>query len=299
MPAEAEEIRLALEEGVGLIELLAPVKHEPGLLRCEHMALSDRDASGRRSVVGTGAYENLRFDTVICATGARVDGLIFAAAGLKLDGRGRPELGAANESSAAGVYVIGDCRAGPSTIVAAVADAKRAVRDILKKLSLSDDFVKMAAPQTIETLYARKGVLRAELAGGHDADRCLVCDQLCEICCDVCPNRANVRIAVDGFHDAAQIVHIDALCNECGNCGIFCPHKGSPYLDKLTVFETEEDFRESKNRGFLKTGGDAYLFRLEDGSEIACGLGDARVPNRFAAVVRAAEKEFGGMLCTH
>ncbi len=296
MPAEAEEIRLALDEGVGLVELLAPVRYDPGVLRCERMTLSDRDASGRRGVVGLGAYDDLRFDTVICATGARVDGSAFAAAGLKLDGRKRPELNSANESSVAGVYVIGDCRAGPSTIVAAVADAKRAARDILKKLSLADDFVKIDAPQNIETLYGRKGVLRAELAGSLDAERCLVCDQLCEMCCDVCPNRANVRVAVDGFRDSGQIVHIDALCNECGNCGVFCPHKGNPYLDKLTVFESEEDFRDSKNRGFLKTGVNAYLFRLEDGSELSCGLGDPRVPERFAAVVRAVEKEFAGIL---
>ncbi len=297
MPAEAEEIRLAVEEGVKIIELLAPVKCGPGDLKCELMQLSDRDESGRRGIVGLGKHADLNFDSVICATGARVDGTLFAAAGLELDGRKRPVLNQGNESSVSGVYVNGGCRAGATTIVGANAAARRAAIANQKKLGLPHDFSRVSVPLDQEKLYDRKGVLRAELAGGHDGNRCLGCDQLCEICCDVCPNRANVRIAVPGFNDAHQVVHIDSMCNECGNCGVFCPHKGDPYLDKLTLFSTEEDFRDSKNRGFLKQGENAYLFRLEDGQEIACGLDDKRVPERFAAVVKAVEKEFSAILC--
>ncbi len=48
-----------------------------------------------------------------------------------------------------------------------------------------------------------------------------------------------------------QIVHLDGMCNECGNCGIFCPHKGNPYKDKITVFWSKEDFENSDNKGFF------------------------------------------------
>ena len=41
------------------------------------------------------------------------------------------------------------------------------------------------------------------------------------------------------------------MCNECGNCGIFCPHDGNPYKDKITVFWSEEDFVDSTNKGFF------------------------------------------------
>jgi putative selenate reductase len=40
------------------------------------------------------------------------------------------------------------------------------------------------------------------------------------------------------------------MCNECGNCGIFCPHEGNPYKDKVTVFWSQEDFNDSTNKGF-------------------------------------------------
>ena len=49
MPADAEELALALAEGVEFAELLAPAAHENGMLICTRMALGAPDASGRRS----------------------------------------------------------------------------------------------------------------------------------------------------------------------------------------------------------------------------------------------------------
>jgi len=57
----------------------------------------------------------------------------------------------------------------------------------------------------------------------------------------------------EGFQDAYQILHLDALCNECGNCATFCPYDGKPYKDKLTLFTTKEDFKNSTNNGFMVT----------------------------------------------
>ena len=47
-----------------------------------------------------------------------------------------------------------------------------------------------------------------------------------------------------------QIIHVDYLCNECGNCKSFCPYSSAPYLDKFTLFATEADLADSKNQGF-------------------------------------------------
>ncbi len=102
--------------------------------------------------------------------------------------------------------------------------------------------------------------------------RCLGCDVLCLKCVEVCPNRANTYIAIsDGFRDQVQVLHLDALCNECGNCATFCPWDGKPYTDKLTVFASEKDFRGSANPGFAVEG-QRLLLRL-DGTvgEIAIG----------------------------
>ena len=89
----------------------------------------------------------------------------------------------------------------------------------------------------------------------REAERCLECSYFCNKCVDVCPNRANVAIDMRSwqiFDDPFQIVHIDAYCNECGNCATFCPHSGAPYRDKFTIFSSYEDMEKSTNNGFCQ-----------------------------------------------
>ncbi|MBQ6903280.1 MAG: hypothetical protein IJQ26_02060, partial [Lachnospiraceae bacterium] len=102
---------------------------------------------------------------------------------------------------------------------------------------------------------------------GKDCDcgtRCLGCPVVCEACAEVCPNRANIAVTVDGFAHK-QIIHMDGMCNECGNCGVFCPYDGRPYTDKFTVFTSAEDFENSRNPGFLYGQDDMLTVRTENG----------------------------------
>ncbi len=285
MPASPEEIDLAIADGVDVLELYGPKTYDGKTLTCEVMELSDYDASGRRGIKGTGVTKALAFDKVISAVGARVDSAIFEAAGLELDAKKRPVVSGMKESSVKGVYVAGDCREGPATVVRAIADAKAAAIDILIKLGLPNDFVRVASTSEEFKMYERKGVLAQPADMPADNRRCLGCDVLCELCVDVCPNRANVRVKMDGFKNSAQILHVDAMCNECGNCGVFCPHSGNPYKDKVTVFGSVEDFKDSENRGFAKLSGDEYLIRLAGGETVQCGLADARVPKDLSAFI--------------
>lgn len=68
----------------------------------------------------------------------------------------------------------------------------------------------------------------------------------CKNCVDVCPNRANVPVP-----ELKMSIHLDALCNECGNCACLCPFGIVPYRDKFTLFACEEDFIHSENDGCL------------------------------------------------
>ncbi len=296
MPASYEEIELAIADGVKVIELCGPKTYDGKTLVCEKMALSDWDASGRRGIKGTGEMVEMPFDKVICAVGARVDPGVFEAASLKVDDRRRPVLSGMRESSVDGVYVAGDCKAGPSTVVSAIADAKAVAVGILMKLGLPHDFVRMAATSDEGKMYERKGVLVEPADTVADNARCLGCDVLCELCVDVCPNRANVRVKIPGFKNSAQILHVDQMCNECGNCGVFCPHKGNPYKDKMTAFCCEEDFKDSENRGFLKLGGDKFMIRFEGGETATCSLSDARVPKEMATFIKAVCDNFAYVL---
>ena len=90
------------------------------------------------------------------------------------------------------------------------------------------------------------------------------------------------------FEDPFQILHIDAYCNECGNCASFCPHDGGPYLKKFTLFSRPDDFENSTNSGFYAEN-DQITIRL-DGRVIKGELDrdgrlDADVPEEVKAMI--------------
>lgn len=292
MPASQEDVNKVKEENIKIYELLAPKSYDGKKLVCEKMQLGDYDNTGRKSVKGTGKLVEFEFDTVIGATGAKVDTSMFERNGIKLNAKGYPKLKETLESSEDRVYFIGDCKKGPSTIVQAIADAKVVAQDILKRESIESDFVKYKVEESQEKIYSKRGILETEKDGIDEANRCLKCDQICEVCVEVCPNRANQMIEVEGFKKIHQIVHIDGMCNECGNCGVFCPHAGDPYKDKVTVFWTEEDFRLSENVGFLKLNDDEFLVRTETGNVVTHKLGDGKISDELERVLKALVENY-------
>ena len=148
------------------------------------------------------------------------------------------------------------------------------------------------------TIVERRGELVAGRLPSEEGLRCLICDQVCRICTEVCPNRANVAITVAGFVNSEQIVHIDGMCNECGNCATFCPHAGKPYKDKLTVFWSEADFADSENIGFLKLTDQAYRIRDERGRVFDALVHEleAKAGKEMTAVITAVTTEYPWLL---
>lgn len=262
MPADEEELALALEDGVEFMELLAPVGVKDGVLTCKVMELGAPDASGRRSPVETGRTVEIPAAAVITAVGELVDSELFKANGLELDKRGKAVVNGSMEGSVKNLYVVGDARRGPATVVEAIADASAAAAAIAGfdpevdvEKNISADYAKAKA---------KHGDLVLDVDPGHDT-RCLACPTVCEACAEVCPNRANITVSVPGKRQR-QIVHVDGMCNECGNCGTFCPYDGLPYKDKFTLYWSEGDFNNSTNAGWLPRGGDSSvcLVRLGD-----------------------------------
>ena len=280
MPADEEELKMALDDGVEFRPLLSPVAIEGKKLKCEKMVLGEPDASGRRSPVATGEYEYIDAACVIAAVGERTDTALYQALGIPVDEKGRAIVGA-DGMAAPHIYLAGDGASGPSTIVQAIAGAARAARAIA-----GADFEKYAALNAAgdpDTARARKGVFPD---GGPAAERCLECATVCENCVDVCPNRANVSLVVDG---RIQILHLDWQCNECGNCATFCPWSSAPYRDKWTMFADRESFEKGPNQGFLPLSGLRVLVRF-GGREFECDLGESNgdLPPEMAKFTRAA-----------
>ncbi|MCR5768524.1 MAG: putative selenate reductase subunit YgfK [Lachnospiraceae bacterium] len=279
MPADEEELSLALEDGVEFRELLSPFAFSDGKLFCKKNVLGDFDASGRQTPVETDEIVTIPADTVITAVGEKIDKDLYDALEIEVDEKGRPITDANNQSSTDCVYIAGDGLKGPATIVEAIHDATVAVNDIIRRSGTkTDDNPIIAEARNLicesfsnadtEALYAKKGIL--DITGLIKDDvpgPCLGCDKVCENCADVCPNRANMVIAVPGTAHP-QILHIDDMCNECGNCSVFCPYNGNPYKDKFTLFSDLKSFTDSTNQGFILLDKENRTFRVRFENEI-------------------------------
>jgi len=133
-----------------------------------------------------------------------------------------------------------------------------------------------------------------EEAALAEAARCLQCSTLCDKCVEVCPNRANYtffvtpvsltlpriscrqgELVVTGqevfqVKQSRQIIHVDDVCNECGNCETFCVHQGRPYLDKPRLFLREDDFElEEGNAFYVERSAEGWIIRRREGGKEA------------------------------
>ncbi len=137
MPAFADEIEAALEEGVDLKTLTAPKRILPseGKLKveCVRMKLGELDESGRRRPVEIPGSEHLiEVDSLILGIGQKPDLDFLQEDGkLKLNHRGTLQV---EEKTGAthwkGVFSGGDVVRGPANIVEAIADGQRTAKAI-------------------------------------------------------------------------------------------------------------------------------------------------------------------------
>jgi len=149
MPAQMEEVRAALEEGIELQELVAPVQllGSAGKLqgvRCQRMILSEPDAQGRRKPVPVlGTEFDLPVDSVLVAIGEAPDPSFLpegTSVGVAPWG-GLLINPVTLATGAPGVFAAGDITYGPKTIIHAAAHGRKAAQSIhayLRKRSPSE-----------------------------------------------------------------------------------------------------------------------------------------------------------------
>ncbi len=215
MPADLGEIKAVMEEGIEILELVAPVsiKTKNGkvsALVCNKMELGQKDHSGRGKpqVVPDSEFE-IEFDTIIPAVGQE---LAFDFGNGELL-KAKPS---SYETQLTGVYIGGDALRGASTAINAIGDGRKVALEIINKENISlqtkPDNLRTPASQNwhleqratrivgtpvkeapldqrlnfdlIATTLSEKDTI-------HEAKRCLLCDEYCSICVGVCPNLAN------------------------------------------------------------------------------------------------------------
>ncbi|MCH5276422.1 MAG: NADPH-dependent glutamate synthase [Desulfovibrionaceae bacterium] len=143
MPARQEEIEHALEEGVQLVELAAPLRFTAGdskrlaAVDLQRMELGEPDASGRRSPRPIpGATFTQPTDLAIVALGTRPNPLLLdATPQLTLNKKGYIVVDeATGETSIPNVFAGGDIVTGAATVILAMGAGRRAAREIARRL---------------------------------------------------------------------------------------------------------------------------------------------------------------------
>jgi len=224
MPADLEEFDEALNEGVIFRGLLSPAKFNDGNLALQKMQLSDFGSDGRRKVTPLeNEFETIQIDTIISAIGEQVDFDILLKNNLLNEGESKiPTNELTNETNIENVFIGGDALRGPSTVVEAIADGRKAAEAIIEKEKLTKtdipriDFNITRDESELNkikglTIPVQQDNLTAESA------RCLHCDFICNKCVEVCPNRANVlidsKLLTNEYKDIYQVLQRKCIQN--------------------------------------------------------------------------------------
>jgi len=143
MPARLEELEHAIEEGVALELLCAPLalnadeNKRLASMTVQNMKLGEPDASGRcRPEPIEGDTRTIPCQLVIIAVGTKPNPILLEATkGLALNKRGyieaNPETG---ETSIHNVFAGGDIVTGAATVISAMGAGRKAAKEIAKRL---------------------------------------------------------------------------------------------------------------------------------------------------------------------
>ena len=127
LPADPEEVKEAIEEGVQFRYLNAPVAIEGKdgkvvSLKVEIMELGEPDEKGRRKPVGTGKFETIKVDSVIAAVGQTIDWGTLDIGDAKLGKKNSVEVDAVTYQTAqSDIFAGGDVVTGPKFAIDAIA----------------------------------------------------------------------------------------------------------------------------------------------------------------------------------
>ncbi len=291
MPADKEEIEALLAEGIEIVELTAPLeiieKDGKRFLKCTKMKLSGIDKSGRRKPVPVENSEfSIETDSIITAIGQDLEIDFFPEEKILVDN-------ITHETQIENVFAGGDLVRGADSLINAIADGKYAAGEIIKRANKDFDFNKTVVRKEITLSQIQSKLahrkygeeipvipveqrlsfelvhpLLSDEQAVNEAERCLYCNDVCNICVSVCPNISNIAVDFEiedikipttagtghntfRISQTHQIINIGDFCNECGNCYTFCPTNGAPYKTKPRFYLSEESFLKEDNCYFL------------------------------------------------
>ena len=240
MPAHAEEVADAEEEGVVFHWLSTIDRVEPDGLVIEQMEL-DEDGFPQP----TGRTERLEADSVVLALGQDTDLSFLSDASALQVSRGTIDTDSAFATTRSGVFAGGDVVAGDRSVTIAIGHGRRAAESIddwlVGRQPAPVPAVDLAPYEALNTWYfqdadrthrerldlARRSSTFDEVVQGLDRDtalyearRCLSCGSCfsCDNCYALCPDDAVIKLGPPGEY----VIDLD-YCKGCGLCVEECP----------------------------------------------------------------------------
>ena len=303
MPADKEEIHELQLEGIEILELTQPeeiLKEGKNLsLKCSQMELTEVDIDGRRRPIKIENSEfYLVFDSIIVSIGQDIN-LDFVDDNFQIKEN--------YSTSIKNLFAGGDLIRGADSLINAIADGKNVAELITATAanqhtysSHKTDLHKFQQKIGQRTFAKKLPSLPIELRKDFslvnplineddavaEAQRCLHCDEICNICVTVCPNLANISYGVTpiqiefpvfdfdridssgvsfqkfSIEQKYQIINLVDFCNECGNCNTFCPTSEAPYKNKPRFCLSETAFMQENNVYYLETN--QIKYKIDD-----------------------------------
>jgi 2-oxoacid:acceptor oxidoreductase delta subunit (pyruvate/2-ketoisovalerate family) len=231
MPAIDEEIEEALEEGVQIEYLVAPVevlteKGKVSGLKCTKMKLGEPDESGRRRPIPIpGSEHTIVVDTVIPALGQVAD-LSFLGKGIQAK-RERIVIGDSGATTRLPIFAGGDVATGYGTVTHAVGSGKRAalaIDRLLRGESLE------GFPPLDRNVHAVPKDVAPTVVGFEDLNLAYFEEEPRPRQAQA-PTEERVKDFTEvnrGFDEEVAVAEAArcfscGTCNQCDNCLIFCP----------------------------------------------------------------------------
>ncbi len=240
MPAHADEVQEAVEEGVKLKWLTTITAAESETITVEKMEL---DENGFPQA--TGEFETMAADSVVLALGQDVDTRVLEGVEDLQVEKGLVQVGADLMTDHPGIFAGGDMIGGDRTVTVAVGHGKKAARAIdawlrgapfqaavkpeLATFERLNTWYYSDASKTVRPMLdvIRRQSSFDEVRGGldetnalYEARRCLSCGNCfeCDTCYGVCPDNAVIKLG-----PGKRFRFNYDYCKGCGLCMAECP----------------------------------------------------------------------------
>ncbi len=267
MPADPVEIEEAIEEGVNIVSMVAPVEivGDPSVnkVRCIRMEMSERDEKGRRGTRQIpGSEFDVEADSVVIAVSQYADFPFVNKDEVEMTKWGYLVTDEQAMTSMPGVFSGGDVVRGSETAISAIADGRKAAYGIAQYLGVKDLNVgaEIKLPDKKDYKWDHAGT--AKMPTLPAAERVLNQDEVA-----LGLTEQQIKDECNRCYRCTSIAQVDPrLCMDCQLCWEYCPHGAITMVpleeERVMKMPPEDINNEERINAIIKMCHDAHMLPM-------------------------------------